>query len=79
MSHCERLPNGIVVHVTRPLEDGERAALAEYLGLLAQAAQERNDARRAAMSQEERDAEDARVAAAAERSRARAARIRGET
>lgn len=35
MSHCERLPNGVVVRVTKPLTADERAALTEYFDTVA--------------------------------------------
>jgi hypothetical protein len=60
MSHCERLPNGVIVRVTKPLTDEERAALAEYMDWLVPAAQRAEEKRRAALTDEERVAEDER-------------------
>lgn len=68
MPHCETLPNGVVVHVTQPLTDEERAALSEYLDLARDAAQ----AQLEALSPEERAELDRRQA----EGRARLRRLR---
>jgi hypothetical protein len=65
MAHCERLSNGVVVRVTEPLTDEERAVLSDYFDALRDAAQERL----AALPPEE-------LAALEERQRAGAARLR---
>jgi hypothetical protein len=52
MAHCETLPNGVVIRVTQPLSDEERAALSEYLD----AARDAVQANLAAMSPEDRQA-----------------------
>lgn len=65
MPHCETLPNGVVVRVTKPLTDEERTALSEYLDAARDAVQRRMDD----LTDEEREA-------LAERQRAGAARLR---
>lgn len=78
MSHCEVLPNGVVLLVTEPLTEAERAAAVEWTDLLRAEAEKRRGERRATMTEEERDAEDARIRAMTERSHARVRRLRGD-